>query len=568
MKKNLSEELAINDDISLGVGEEEQAKENEKVFEDHEKEVNKDLADKVDDVEEINEFEAKPIEIKDGEDKKVKIKGLTEKLVLEEPSDILTEDVNHDYDAYFNAVTEMSDVVEELFASLKDVQTEEEIVQLCQDAFTEAMYDTYYSAHLDEDCNLDEDADEDEILFGLREECVSNVFSKLKDYLNRCNAVNLDNYPYLQKQTFVDDLESICEEAIYHIEDIMDDSGKLTEEVLDEKIPKDLARGYRGFNYKGAHGSMTDLENSTYDEVSKEDAYKLYKQDPRQIRLLLDGRFIDFNPDGRPSTEHRDQYLSSNRAFINRNGKMVRDTRYIPPRELIKLADKVYVANEVKKDTDLLDVRAQNPESPRSNVRLKTQGVGNRTRWGNEIRGNMSTNDQRWTDRRIKRDKDYLDSIKRQLQNPDLSQSRRDDLEREVDEYEKIIAKNSGAIKDAKARRRYAASEIALQKPLERYNELKNNLDSLQRTVDRSNKNLQDVRNSGSYESRRQKEKLADLQNRLLEIRKQIARVELDLEGADEEDAKAIAKAENEYYAAVADLGNARAEIDTLLRRN
>ena len=94
MKINLSEELVINDDISLGDDEEKEAKEIEKSAEEHEKEVNKELEDKVKDVEEINEFEAKPIEIHDAEDKKLKIKGLTEKLILEEPSDILTEASN------------------------------------------------------------------------------------------------------------------------------------------------------------------------------------------------------------------------------------------------------------------------------------------------------------------------------------------------------------------------------------------------------------------------------------------------------------------------------------------
>lgn len=92
MNVNLSEELIINDDISLGKDEEAQAAEDNKAFEEHEKEVNKELEERVDAVDEINEFEADPVEIHDGEDKKVKIKGLTEKLILEEPDDSLNED--------------------------------------------------------------------------------------------------------------------------------------------------------------------------------------------------------------------------------------------------------------------------------------------------------------------------------------------------------------------------------------------------------------------------------------------------------------------------------------------
>lgn len=106
-----------------------------------------------------------------------------------------------------------------------------------------------------------------------------------------------------------------------------------------------------------------------------------------------------------------------------------------------------------------------------------------------------------------------------------------------------------------------------MQKPLERYVELKNNLDSLQNDVSRSEKNLNNVRQNGSPASRENKERLADLQQRLMELRKQIAKVELDLEDTDEEDAQAVAEAERRYEAAMGRLGDAQAEINALLRR-
>lgn len=97
MRLNLSEELVINDDISLNDGsevKEEQEKEAEKL----EKEANKELEDKVEAVEEINKAEAEEIDLKDPAGKTIKIKGLTEgvKLTLEEPSDILTEDLEEE----------------------------------------------------------------------------------------------------------------------------------------------------------------------------------------------------------------------------------------------------------------------------------------------------------------------------------------------------------------------------------------------------------------------------------------------------------------------------------------
>lgn len=320
MKVNLSEELVINDDISLGKDEEAQIEADKKSLEDHEKEVNKDLADKVDAVEEINEFEVDPVEIHDGEDKKLNIKGLTEKLILEEPSDILNEST-----------------------------------------------------------------DIEDILFEWRDQCIRDVFAELHSYLKHCEYANVGNdYPFNTKQDAIDALESICEEAIYHLDDVIDESGVLTEEVLDEKIPKDLAKAYKNARYQGRSGGMTDLENATYREVSPEEGYKLYKEDPRQVRLLLGNVLVDFRDDGRPSPEHRDQYVDSAHQFVNRNGKVVRDTMYIPPKYMFTVADKIYVTNEHtpegQKDRDLLDKRRQNPESPnasRSSLNLKTRGVGN-----------------------------------------------------------------------------------------------------------------------------------------------------------------------------------------------
>lgn len=314
MNVNLSEELIINDDISLGKDEEAQAAEDNKALEEHEKEVNKELEERVDAVDEINEFEADPIEIHDGEDKKVKIKGLTEKLILEEPDDTLNED--------FGSWTE----------------------------------DTYMNKYFD---------------------AVHDVHDVLYKFIRDCG-----DYMHEAGEDQFSAAESICDEALYHLEDLKDEFGNINEEVLDEKIPSDLAKAYKRSNYQGRSGAMTDLEKSQYTVIDDPaEAYKILKQDPKSIRLLIDGQLIDFRDDGRPSDTHRDQWLN-NKAFTNRNGKVVRDTMYIPPKELLKLADKIYVTNEhtpeAMKDQELLSKRRENPESPNSRVgnNLRSSGIG------------------------------------------------------------------------------------------------------------------------------------------------------------------------------------------------
>lgn len=90
MRKNLSEELEINDDISLDNGEnkkQEEEKEDDKL----QKEIQKDIEEKNKIADEIRDAEAEEIKITDGSGKALKIKKFNEKLTLEEPSNILTE---------------------------------------------------------------------------------------------------------------------------------------------------------------------------------------------------------------------------------------------------------------------------------------------------------------------------------------------------------------------------------------------------------------------------------------------------------------------------------------------
>lgn len=93
MRTNLSEELKLNDDISLDDGSEklpELEKEKEKL----DKEIQKDLDAKVDIAKEIRDAEAPKAEINDAKGKSTKIKQFVEKLILEEPSDALNEDID------------------------------------------------------------------------------------------------------------------------------------------------------------------------------------------------------------------------------------------------------------------------------------------------------------------------------------------------------------------------------------------------------------------------------------------------------------------------------------------
>ena len=76
-------------------------------------------------------------------------------------------------------------------------------------------------------------------------------------------------------------------------------------EVLTEKIPKDLAKAYKKANHYSYANRNTDyinkvdLENSTYTEITPEEALALKKDGKlNTIRALIDGKLVTFYNDG------------------------------------------------------------------------------------------------------------------------------------------------------------------------------------------------------------------------------------------------------------------------------
>jgi hypothetical protein len=92
-RQNISEELKLNDDIVLDDGSDKK-EELEKDGEELEKEVQKELDAKIDIADEIREAEAEEFKATNALGKTTKIKNFTEKLILEEPSNVLNEEVD------------------------------------------------------------------------------------------------------------------------------------------------------------------------------------------------------------------------------------------------------------------------------------------------------------------------------------------------------------------------------------------------------------------------------------------------------------------------------------------
>lgn len=137
-RRNISEELKINDDVAIDNGEDNKPEE-EKEANELEKAVQKDIDDKHKLVDEIRDAEAPKATANDGLGKSLNIKQFVEKLTLEETSDdVLNEDFN---DLIFD---KRSEAVHEIFDALENyvdvlTATDYDIIDECENVCYEAL---------------------------------------------------------------------------------------------------------------------------------------------------------------------------------------------------------------------------------------------------------------------------------------------------------------------------------------------------------------------------------------------------------------------------------------------
>ena len=567
MRKKLSEELILEPNSG-----EELKPELEKVAEEHQEEVQKELKDRVEMVEdEINNAETPEIEIKDINNKKVNIKQFTEKLILEEPSEVINEDletVNEDaydklMDVYQNAVNGVAQALRELYVFTKGD------TEMCEDAAEEAANGLDYNfKHLLESKKLKEDWENwsHEDYFRRYSAAVSNVFNTLYDFNAECK-----DYLHEVGEGQYDTAESICEEALVHLKDLEDEFGNISESVLTEKIPSDLAFAYnKAGGYKGLNNA--DLENASYEEISKEDGYKLYKQDPLSIRLIIDGKLVDFRPNGYASLNHRIEYLPQELAYTNSKGKVIRDTLRMPAKHLFKIASKVYKTNEHtpegQKNSDLLAKRAENPESPSYRGEIYSRNILDTWYSSSDIRGgNGRRSVYSWE---LDDAKQGLEKATNRLKG-DISNLSDDEIEKlknDVEYYRNKLYKYKGQEADKAAFKRYISSQNKLREPYEKYKALKNNINDIQYKLERSEERLNDARKNGSPEVVSKRKDLDRYTQQIKELKRKIAYLEMELLDADEDNAAVVAELESKFNELKSSNDWYQSELNALLKRS
>ena len=166
---------------------------------------------------------------------------------------------------------------------------------------------------------------------------------------------------------------------------------------LNEDLPKDLAKafknsferprdaeygkhemGYGNILAKGgsSYRPLVDFKNSTYTEISPEEALKLYKSgNSRNVYAIFNGNklantYLNIDPSTGAKSRKYDFKAVAN-GLEKKNGNRVENTMQLSPEEFYNNATKIYVANEVGVDQGKRDKRAENPESEYNNPAVK-----------------------------------------------------------------------------------------------------------------------------------------------------------------------------------------------------
>ena len=334
------------------------------------------------------------------------------------------------------------------------------------------------------------------------------------------------------------------------IEEIILDKSDDSDDSLDEAIPKDAMTAYKrapGYNPNDRGPQAIDYQKSNLTEISPEEAQAMVKAGKEDdIRLLIGNKLVKVTG-GHGHTDYRDDAVDRTKAYSKKSGQVVRDTRYMPNKHLFQIADKIYAADEKRKDLAQTSARAENPESRYSNAGglqryAPAANITSRNSWdnvGSPVRGGGrgwgTTLDARDLQRTITGNSDRWG--------------------------------NKGIARDSAARLRYFDSEKDLQAPTREYNELKNGLRSQIRDIDRASRELEDAKKGGSPENQSKRSRAEQLEAELKRIRKQLALLYYELEDADAEDAQALAAAQDKFDAANANYQNALSRIDQLLGR-
>jgi hypothetical protein len=112
--------------------------------------------------------------------------------------------------------------------------------------------------------------------------------------------------------------------------------------------------------------SQIDYDKSNYIEISPKEALKQYKEDPLNLRVIVDNKVIIYDKDGKVDEHFRHRASPVSRPELNnithkKTGESWFDAKCLSPNQLFNIADKIYMVSEVD-NAKINDVRLYNKD--------------------------------------------------------------------------------------------------------------------------------------------------------------------------------------------------------------
>lgn len=322
---------------------------------------------------------------------------------------------------------------------------------------------------------------------------------------------------------------------------------------------------------------MYDLENSKFNEIDPATAANIIKtkSEPENILLFVDGKLVRFDSDGKVASM---VYVSDNKKYVTKSGKVVTSTNKMPVSHLLKIADKIYYADFAKKRM-ASDARARKnsvyastTDWPGSNSRgLKTQygsdvlydfqGYPSKTVYRTSVAKavqNFYYKQEQFYAQKVEQAKQDVEEYENLLKaNPekqsdiqwklDSAKYGLQSFSKELDKIRQAIKTTTNAGNDIKAAYRYSASAADLQdklaakvKKLKEVQRLRNKIQHAADVVDK-------VQKEGSDKTISRRNDLEDAKRKLAYFGDKLDSIKATLDNAHADDKKAIKDAMAEY---------------------
>lgn len=282
-----------------------------------------------------------------------------------------------------------------------------------------------------------------------------------------------------------------------------------------EHGPKDLLKAYNNaLNDYSTNADIAnwDFENSSFKEISKEEALEMAKRkEANKLHLVIGDHVITLTPDGKATWYDFDDFnVSPDKVYTKRTGAIVQYTRQMPGSHLIKIADKIYLPTIANKDYDLMAKRDAH---------------------------NKEVNDA------IKDDSYFAINTSHQ--------------------YPRGLSKSDN-IKDKQAAARYALSMKNLQDNIASKQELLADAHQLEARRRKVLDDIEHLKQTGSRVTQEAQKEYDDTVNYLRRLRKLIAKLELVLQDTSEDDTEALKDAKEKYNELVKQLDEYKDFTDEL----